>query len=133
MQMISVSKCCFDKIPLRGTFEPVWPFGTELYARMLYLESKHTQVLMLAFDTLCTSPDETDRFRQAVSAQTGIPVDHIWYHELQAHAAPDSLVIRGENMDRAIERVCRKRVRDDRRSIPLLKEGIVREMDRWLE
>jgi len=91
-----MAKCCFDKIPLRGTFEPVWPFGTELYARMLYIESNQTKALLLALDTLCTSPDEADRFRSAVSAGTGIPADHIWYHELQAHAAPDSLTMQGK-------------------------------------
>ena len=103
-----MAKCCFDKIPLRGIFEPIWPFGTELYARMLYLESSNTKVLLVAMDSLCTSPDETARFRSGVSEHTGIPTNNIWYHELQAHAAPDSLTLLGENMDRLVERASEK-------------------------
>ncbi len=113
-----MAKCCFDKIPLRGTFEPVWPFGTELYARMLYLETASARILLLAFDSLCTSPDETNRFREVVSARTGIPADCIWYHELQAHAAPDSLVLRGEVLDRIIDRVCNKVADMKNRAVP---------------
>lgn len=101
-----MAKCCFGKVPLRGTFDPVWPFGTELYARMLYLETDSTQVLLLALDTLCTAPDETTRLRAIVSERTGIPADHIWYHELQIHAAPDSLILQGTVLDKIIERIC---------------------------
>lgn len=100
-----MAKCCFGKISLRGTFPPVWPFGTELYARMLYIESKQTKALMIAFDTLCTAPDNTAIFRDLVSAKTGIPADNIWYHELQAHAAPDSLVIQGDVIHQMADRV----------------------------
>ena len=39
-------KVCFTKIPLSGSFEPRWPFHTELYARCLYLESGKEQALI---------------------------------------------------------------------------------------
>ena len=103
-----MAKCCFDKVSLKNTFAPKWPYATELYARLLYIEAQNTKVLIAAFDTLCTSPSETERFRKGVSACTSIPADHIWYHELQVHAAPDSLDLRGETMDRIITLVSAK-------------------------
>ena len=103
-----MSKCCFGKISLQGTFSPKWPFGTDLYARMLYISSADTQVLLVAFDTLCTAPSETERFRKEVSARTAIPAEHIWYHELQVHAAPDSLDLRDDAMDKIIALVAEK-------------------------
>lgn len=90
-----MAKCAFGKVLLRGTFEPSWEFGTELYARLLYLESEKTQVLLAALDTLCTAPADAARFCDLVSQKTGIPSDCIWFHELQVHAAPDCHVMAG--------------------------------------
>lgn len=84
-----MAKCAFGKILLRGTLEAYWEFGTELYVRMLYIENEHTQVLLAALDTLGTAPADAERFRELVSAQTGIPANNIWFHELQVHAAPE--------------------------------------------
>jgi len=103
-----MAKCSFGKISLRNTFHPKWPFGTELYIRLLYVESGSTQVLFAAVDSLCTAPSETARFRKEVAIRTGIPKSAIWYHELQVHAAPDSLDLRGEAMDRIIALVSDK-------------------------
>ena len=85
-----MTKCAFGNILLRGTFEPQFPFGTELYGRMLYLCNEDTQVLMIAMDTCCTGARFSKRFTELVSDATGIPGDNIWFHELQIHAAPFS-------------------------------------------
>ncbi len=101
-----MASCSFGKVSLRGTFLEFWPFGTELYARMFYVKSDDgTQALLVAMDLACTCPAATDRFREGVAAATGIHPDHIIYHELQIHAAPGADVIRGETVDRIVERV----------------------------
>lgn len=97
-------KCSFAKIPLGGTFTPVWPFGTELYGRFLYLEKGTEKALICAFDFLGTFHTEARRWREEVSKATGIDEKSIWYHELQVHAAPESEALSGEAMDRIIER-----------------------------
>jgi len=98
--------CGFGKISLRGTFLEYWPFGSELYARLLYIKSDDGHELLLtAMDLGATGPAATTQFREKVSAATGIPADSIVYHELQIHAAPSGDVIRDETMDRIIERV----------------------------
>ena len=38
-------KCSFAKMSTKGTFEPIWPYGTDLYGRFLYLESGTEQAL----------------------------------------------------------------------------------------
>ena len=43
-------KCGFAKMSTKGTFEPVWPYGTDIYGRFLYLESGKERVLIAAFD-----------------------------------------------------------------------------------
>ena len=83
--------CAFDKISLEGLFPAVWPFGTGLYARLSYFATPNAETLFVAMDTSCTLPREADRFRQMVQEQTGIPSGHIWYHELQIHAAPECI------------------------------------------
>lgn len=101
-----MASCSFGKVTLRGTFLEFWPFGTELYARLLYIKSDDgTDVLLAAMDLGDTSPAATDRFREGVAAATGIDPDHIIYHELQIHAAPAADVIRDETVDRIVERV----------------------------
>ncbi len=103
-----MAKCSFGKVSLKGTFTPKWPYGTDLYIRLLYIENAGTKVLFAALDSMCTAPSETLRFRNEVSKRTGIPAAAIWYHELQVHAAPDSLDLRNEAMDRIIELVSSK-------------------------
>lgn len=95
--------CSFAKIPLRGTFTPRWPFATELYGRFFYLRSGEEQALFCAFDSLNTWRSDTVRFRAEISAACGIPAKSIVFHELQAHAAPDSALMH-EAMDGIIER-----------------------------
>ncbi len=96
-------KCSFSKISTKGTFTPVWPYGTDLYGRFLYLESDVERALVAAFDFGGTFPREADRFREELSARTGIPAKSIWYHELQIHAAPFCNELSGEAMDRLID------------------------------
>lgn len=91
--------CSFGKVSLKGLFEPLWPFGTDLFARLFYLSAGETEFLLVAMDSLCTLPKETDRFREMVSRRTGLLQDHIWYHELQLHAAPHSEQLLGDCMD----------------------------------
>lgn len=95
--------CSFTKIPLRGAFDPRWPFGTELYARFLYLKSGEEQALLCAFDTLGTFSCDARKFRSALSEACGIPEKSIIYHELQVHAAPTATCMHAA-MDRIIER-----------------------------
>ncbi|MCI8554507.1 MAG: hypothetical protein HFJ80_06125 [Clostridiales bacterium] len=99
-----MAKCRFGKISVQGLFEPVYPFGTDLYGRLFYLEAGGNQILIAAFDFLGSFPQEANRWRQGVSLATGIPADHIWYHELQVHAAPYGPQLTGEVIDRLTDR-----------------------------
>ena len=81
-------KCSFAKMSTKGTFEPIWPYGTDLYGRFLYLESGTERVLIAAFDLSGSPPREAARWRREVARRTGIPEKSVWYHELQIHAAP---------------------------------------------
>lgn len=100
-----MATCSFGKISLRGTFPEYWPFGTELYARLLYIHANDTEVLIAAMDLGDTHRAETAQFREALSAATGIPADHIWYHELQIHAAPGADIITGEVIDNIVAKM----------------------------
>lgn len=95
-----MAKCCFGKVSLKGCFYSYWPFGTDIYARLFYVNANGTQVLIAAMDTSDTFPQDTVRFRNMVSEQTGIPAENIWYHELQLHAAPNSVCLSGEYMEK---------------------------------
>ncbi len=119
--------CAFDKLSLEGLFPAVWPFGTGLYARLSYFATPHAETLFVAMDTSCTQPREADRFRRMVQDQTGIPSGHIWYHELQIHAAPESHVLLGECMDRIARAVSEKTVQLRAKAVPFTCE--VAEMD----
>ncbi len=88
-----MAKCCFSKVSLRDTWKPYWPFGTELYARLLYIQTDSTRMLLVAMDTGDTARPYTAQFRNEVAALTDIPADNIWYHELQIHAAPGADVL----------------------------------------
>lgn len=94
-----MAKCSFGKVSLKSTFHEIWPYGTELYARLFYVCTDSTEILLAAMDTLETFPKEAEHFCRIVSAQTGIPSDHIWYHELQIHAAPNSPHLTGTVME----------------------------------
>ena len=97
-----MAKCCISKVSLKGTWEAKWPFGTEIYARLFYVSTDETEVLLVAMDSSDTFRREAIRFREGVAKATGIPADHIWYHELQLHAAPVSVDLQKENMDKVI-------------------------------
>lgn len=96
--------CSFGKISLRGLIESDWPYGTDIYIRLFYAATEETAILIAASDSMDTFNRETDRFREKISLRTGIPADHIWYHELQAHAAPISPQLTGKTMDAIIEK-----------------------------
>ena len=113
-----MAKCAFGKILLRGTFEPEWEYGTELYARMFYVENDHTKSLLVALDTSCTSHHDCTRFRQGVAKKTGIPAEGIWYHELQIHAAPECRHLAGKAMDLIIDRVANEARAMMERAVP---------------
>ncbi len=100
-----MAKCSFGKISLLGTFKEVWPIGTDLYARLFYVCTDETEVLIAAMDTADTFREEAARFREGVAKITGIPADNIWYHELQLHAAPSSDTLKGETIDAIAKRV----------------------------
>lgn len=97
-------KASFGKISTKGTFEPVWPYGTDLYGRFVYLENGGECALIAAFDFSGTQPKEANRWRREVSALTGIPEGALWYHELQIHAAPYCEQLKGGPMDKLIAR-----------------------------
>lgn len=103
-----MAKISFSKVTLRGTFEAYWPFGTELYARLMYVATDSTEMLICAMDLGDTLHSETARFREQVAAKTGIDADHIWYHELQIHAAPGADVIKDEVMDTIAHNVAKE-------------------------
>lgn len=100
-----MAKCSFSKVTLRDTWEPYWPFGTELYARLFYVQTDSTEVLIAALDTGDTARGETVLFRESVSAKTGIPADNIWYHELQIHAAPGADILLPDVIEKIAVRV----------------------------
>lgn len=104
-------KCSFAKMSTKGTFEPIWPYGTDLYGRFLYLESGTEQALIAAFDFNGSHPREADRWRREIARRTGIPEKSIWYHEIQVHAAPEYEQMAGKAMDALIDR-SEKTVRD---------------------
>ncbi len=83
-----MSVCSFSKFSLRGTFTPAWDFYTDLYCRLLYLQSGEEQALFCVFDTSAAWASDTRRFRKEVSEKCGIPEKSIVFHELQLHAAP---------------------------------------------
>ncbi|WP_176012674.1 hypothetical protein [Victivallis sp. Marseille-Q1083] len=107
-----MAKCSFAKVTTRGVYDSRiargamadWEYGTELYGRFFYLESEGQRTLVAAFDFLGTFSKDANRWRRAVAERTGIPVDHIWYHELQIHAAPKGPELSGEVIDRLVER-----------------------------
>lgn len=107
-----MAKCSFAKVTTRGIYDayagrgPIstWEYGTELYGRFFYLESGGQRALIAAFDFLGTFSKDANRWRREVAQRTGIPADHIWYHELQIHAAPKGPEMTGEVIDRLVER-----------------------------
>lgn len=110
--------CSFGKISLKGHFDPKWPFGTDLYARLFYLSSNNQEALIVALDTLCTLSRETERFRRIVAEETEIAQDHIWYHELQVHAAPDSDHLKGPWMESLARAVSKEALRIKALAVP---------------
>ncbi len=97
-----MARCSFGSVVVNDTFTPQWPFGTDLEARLFYAEEDGRQWLLCAFDFSGTFRRTALRFRQELSRQTGIPTEHIWYHELQIHAAPISWELDGDACGRLI-------------------------------
>ncbi len=103
-----MAKVSFDKVSLIGLFPKYWPVGTDIYARLMYLETADTKMLLVSMDTLCTYRSDVIAFRKAVSDMTGIPQDGIWYHELQTHATPDWDTLTGQPILNIAEAVGKK-------------------------
>ncbi|MBQ3094147.1 MAG: hypothetical protein IJC52_03150 [Clostridia bacterium] len=114
--------CAFSKVSLKDTFYAYWPFGTELYARLLYVATDNTEVLLAAVDTNSTFRKETVVFRERVAEKTGIPADNIWYHELQIHAAPNADSLFGEAMEKIADRVADEVLRMKEAAVPFTCE-----------
>ena len=116
-----MSKCSFSKFSLKGTFKEVWPWATDLYCRMMYVENGEEKFLICAFDTLGTWASDTRRFIKAISSSCDIPEKSIIFHELQIHAAPYSL-----DMSDAMEKIIE-------RAIPVVNEMIKKAVSFTLE
>ncbi len=112
----------FGKVSLRGTFHEYWPYGTELYARLMYISTDSTEFLLCAMDLGDTMRSETARFRELLSKATGIDADHIWYHELQIHAAPGADIIIGEAIDAIAARLAPEVLAMKERAVPFTCE-----------
>ncbi len=100
-------KCSFSKISIQGTFKPRWGFHTDLYCRLLYLQSDGEQALICAFDTLNIWGSDALKFRKEISNRCNIPEKSIVFHELQIHAAPAGRTV-SEAMDQIIDRVAKQ-------------------------
>ncbi|MFR5864002.1 MAG: hypothetical protein ACLUFV_01730 [Acutalibacteraceae bacterium] len=110
-------KCSFAKMSTKGTFEPIWPYGTDLYGRFLYLESGTERVLIAAFD-LSGSPARrrAGGAKSPAGQNSAIRV----VYELQIHAAPAYEQMAGKAMDALIERSVRHRADRPRGGVRLL-------------
>jgi len=97
-----MSKCSFGKFSIKDFFTPEWPFCTDMYCRMFYLQSDREQFLLCVMDSCDTFPAEANRFRLGLAEALGMPAKSVWYHELQLHAAPGSRQLRGEAMDKIL-------------------------------
>ena len=53
-----MTKCRFGKLSAQGIFPPDYPYGTDLYGRLFYLEAGGRQVLIAAFDFLGSFPHD---------------------------------------------------------------------------
>ncbi len=85
-----MAKCSFSKVSLKGIIPEFWQFGTDMYARLFYINSNGAEVLIAALDLADSYRKTAIKFREIVSQKTNIPADNIWYHELQLHAASGS-------------------------------------------
>ena len=101
-----MAECGFGKISLKGTFEPIWKFHTDLYMRFFYMRSAGEQLLICVSDTLGTWADDTRTFRKTIAEKCGIPEKSIIFHELQIHAS-----ISGPEMHKAMEAVTERAVK----------------------
>ena len=100
-----MAQCCFSKVSIQGTFRRYWPFGTDLFARLLYIKADDSDVLLMALDGGDTTRPATAQFRREVGELTGIHPDHIWFHELQIHAGPAGDVLIGDAISAIAKRV----------------------------
>ncbi len=117
-----MAKVSFDKVSLLGLFPQYWEVGTDIYARLMYLQSEETEVLIAAMDTLCTYRTDVIAFRDRVSEMTGIPQDNIWYHELQTHATPDWDTLTGQPILNIADAVGQKVRQMQKQAVPFTCE-----------
>ena len=60
----------------------------DLYARALYLAQEKTEVLIMGFDILFFSRDESDRFKGAIGGRLGLAPSHILLNTSHTHTGP---------------------------------------------
>lgn len=99
-----MAQCSFGRVATNGVWQAQYPFGTDLDGRFLYLRAGDRQWLLAAFDFSYQFRRTSLRWRQAVAAATGIPLENIWVHELQNHSAPCAPDLDGEPCERLIAR-----------------------------
>lgn len=99
-----MAQCAFAKVVVNDVWESKWPYGTDLEGRFVYMRDGAQQWLLAAFDFSYMFRRTSLAWRQAIAAETGIPVANIWVHELQLHSAPIALDMDGEPCNRLIQR-----------------------------
>lgn len=88
--------CGIGKVAVNLAWKARYPFGTDLDGRFVYLREGDRQWLLAAFDFSYMFRRSSLAWRQAVAAETGIPMENIWVHETQNHSAPIALDLDGE-------------------------------------
>ena len=62
---------------------------THLYSHCLVIRSpKGEKVCIITNDMMELDIDETSDMRESISSQTGLPLDHIFMHNIHTHSAP---------------------------------------------
>jgi len=98
-----MAECAIGKIATNGTWEPRFPFGTDIEGRFLYVRDEERQWLLATFDFSYRYRRTSLAFRRAVSEATGVPVECVWTHESQSHSAPVAPELDGEANERLVE------------------------------
>ena len=86
----------FAKVVVTDTFTNEYPVGRDLEGRFLYLRDGERQWLLATFDFSYRFRRTCNRWRQAISEATGIPVACIWNHDSQSHSAPIANMLEGD-------------------------------------
>lgn len=98
-----MAECGFGTVVVNDVWDAKYPFGTDLEGRFLYVRERDEQWLLAAFDFSYMFRRTSLAWREAISSATGIPVPHIWVHELQNHSAPCALELDGKPCERLVD------------------------------